>query len=488
MTFTSLTFLIFLPLVFALYWGIPHRRSQNVVVLLASYLFYGWWDYRFCSLMLIASVVDYWVGRALQATDRQGWRNFWIGLSLVINLGMLGFFKYYNFFVDSLVQSLQSVGWHVHPFTIQVILPVGISFYTFQTLSYTIDVYRRELKATDSLVDFLAFVSFFPQLVAGPIERASNLLPQFERERRFDYDEAVEGLRQVLWGFFKKLVIADRLAPIVNAAFGDVSSCSGPDLVLATICFAFQIYCDFSAYSDIAVGTAKQFNIHLMRNFHYPYQAASVSEFWRRWHISLSTWLRDYLYIPLGGSRGTMAQGQAALLVTFLVSGLWHGASWHFVAWGLFHGLAMMFTRWWKLLREASSREPISSGATTRKLRQALAVGTTFVLVCFGWIFFRAETLSDAGVIISRIATQGIRPGRWVELAARIDAESGLQKSLILIGILVLLEWLARNFEHPLQITRLPVPLRWAAYTVLIWATLDLMPYTPSAEFIYFQF
>lgn len=484
MTFTSLTFILFLVIVFALYWGFPHRRWQNLLVVVSSYGFYGWWDWRFCSLMLLSSVVDYGIGRALEATSLPARRRWLIAVSLAFNLGMLGFFKYFNFFTENLVSLLHLCGWQVDPFGIQVILPVGISFYTFQTLSYTIDVYRRELKATHSLVDFLAFVSFFPQLVAGPIERATNLLPQFERDRRFNHDDAVDGLRQILWGFFKKLAIADRLAPFVNEVFSNPGAYGGPELALGTVCFAFQIYCDFSAYSDIAVGTAKQFDIHLMRNFAYPYFASSITDFWRRWHISLSTWLRDYLYFPLGGNRGTPRQWAAALIVTFLISGLWHGAAWHFVVWGLFHGVAVMASR----KRKATPDAEAGRDGWSSRIRSGLAVTLTFALVCVGWCLFRAQSLSDAGLMIGRIATEIWSPERWMQMLAHVAEQNALEKTLFLVALLVGIEGVMRRYQHPLQVGRLPRAIRWATYTLLLWATLDLMPQAPPAEFIYFQF
>ena len=327
---------------FLLYWLRPQQKWQNSILVLASYFFYGWWDYRFCLLMLLSSLVDYFIGIAVHATDDRRIQRRYLILSLISNLGLLGYFKYYNFFSDSLVSLLNQFGWSVHPVIAEVILPVGISFYTFQTLSYTIDIYRGKLEPTRNLIDYLAFVSFFPQLVAGPIERATNLLPQFTVKREFSRSEASEGGRQILWGFFKKLVIADRMAVGVDAVYDNLADASGVSLLLATIFFAFQIYCDFSAYSDIAIGTAKMFRINLMRNFAYPYFSQSVTEFWRRWHISLSTWFRDYVFIPLGGSRCWAPRVCFNLMVTFVLSGLWHGADWKFIVWGAINGAALV--------------------------------------------------------------------------------------------------------------------------------------------------
>ena len=479
MNFTSLTFLIFLTIVFALYWLFPQRRAQNLLLLITSYVFYGWWDYRFCGLMFASSLIDYAAGLGIASATSPFRRRVWLSCSVAMNLGMLATFKYFNFFTESFAALAATLGWQVDPFTIQVILPVGISFYTFQTMSYTIDVYRGELKACRSLIDFCAFVSFFPQLVAGPLERASNLLPQFERERRFDEKLATDGLRLMLWGFFKNLVLADGLAPIVNARFNDIPASSGPQLLLATICFAFQIYCDFSAYSDIAIGTARQFGITLMRNFNHPYCAASLSDFWRRWHISLSTWLRDYVYFPLGGSRGTALQCTTAILLTFLISGFWHGAAWHFVAWGLLHGIATAATRGRTLrLPWLSSRWDW--------LSHAVAVGLTFSFVCLSWILFRAATLADARTILTKIAFKSFRSREWLDLPGDLGNQSRV--TLVVLGLFILSEWFLRKYEHPIQLARLPLPVRWAAYTLLIWGTLELMPLTSNSDFIYFQF
>ena len=341
MTFTSLTFLLFALIVVSAYWAISKVRIQNLLLLSASYFFYGWWDWRFCFLILASSVFDYWVARRLDAASKDSIRRRWLCTSIAANLSLLGIFKYFHFFVDSFQSTASAFGWQVPDTTLEIVLPVGISFYTFQTLGYTIDVFRRKTPACKDFVVYLTFVSFFPQLVAGPIERASAMLSQFQSPRTFESDLATSGCRLILWGFAKKLIIADRLAIFVNECYSDPGSFGGPMLALATVLFAFQIYCDFSAYSDIAIGTGRLLGIRLSRNFAYPYFSQSITEFWRRWHISLSSWFRDYVYIPLGGSRHSRPNRFRNLLVTFLTSGLWHGAAWHFVFWGGINGVAV---------------------------------------------------------------------------------------------------------------------------------------------------
>lgn len=341
MIFNSFEFAIFLPLVFLGYWFVFRKslKAQNIFIIAVSYLFYGWWDWRFLSLIFLSSLVDYMVGLGLLNQTNQVKRKWLLAASLVMNLGALGFFKYYNFFVDSFVEAFATFGIAMEARSLQVILPVGISFYTFQTLSYSIDVYRRHLEPTRDIMAFMAYVSFFPQLVAGPIERAIHLLPQFYAPRKFDFAKAQDGLRQILWGLFKKIVIADNAAVLTNQIFENYTELSGSTLLLGAFYFAFQIYCDFSGYSDIAIGTARLFGFDIMRNFALPYFSRDIAEFWRRWHISLSTWFRDYLYIPLGGSRGNQWQKIRNTLIVFTVSGFWHGANWTFVAWGLLNGL-----------------------------------------------------------------------------------------------------------------------------------------------------
>ena len=341
MYFNSIDFAIFLPIVFLLYWFVTQKnlKLQNALIVVASYVFYGWWDWRFLSLIVFSSLVDYSIGLALKKEEQQSKRKLLLWTSIGVNLGFLGFFKYYNFFVDNFVSAFSFFGQPIQPNTLDIILPVGISFYTFQTLSYTIDVYKRKLEPTSNLISFLAFVSFFPQLVAGPIERATHLLPQFYKKRVFHYSLAVNGCRQILWGLFKKIVIADNCAEYANLIFNNSSDYSGSTLFMGALFFTFQIYGDFSGYSDIAIGTSRLFGFDLKQNFAFPYFSRDIAEFWRRWHISLSTWFRDYLYIPLGGSQGGTLMKVRNTFIIFLVSGFWHGANWTFIAWGFLNAL-----------------------------------------------------------------------------------------------------------------------------------------------------
>ena len=475
MLFNSTEYLIFLPLVFVLYWFVCRGlRIQNFLLLLVSYVFYGWWDWRFLSLIAFSSVVDFLVAQGMTSTDDQRRRNLLLGVSLSVNLGMLGFFKYYNFFVDSFVDlfALFEVSLSVH--TLSVILPVGISFYTFQTLSYTIDVYRGDLKPAKDWVAFFAYVSFFPQLVAGPIERATQLLPQFYEKRRFDYQQSLDGLGQICWGLFKKVVIADNCAPLVNEIFANYETLPATTLMLGAVYFAFQIYGDFSGYSDIAIGTAKLFGFNLMTNFRYPYFSRDIAEFWRRWHISLSTWFRDYLYIPLGGSRGGINMKLRNTFAIFLVSGFWHGANWTFVIWGLLNALYFL-----PLLLREKNRLNTGQVAEGRLFPTPLELGqmiTTFALTCIAWVFFRAESLSHALGYLWRMGIGGIGPldhyGRYLPYLAA----------------LLLLEWVQRDKLHPLQLNdRAPV-WRWAVLIPVIITIAVLGNTQEDMSFIYFQF
>ena len=482
MTFTTLTFLIFFVVVFALYWSLRNRMAQNVLLVITSYIFYGWWDWRFCGLMLAASLIDYFVGLGLEHWTDKRRRKWILTVGLCSNLGLLCYFKYFNFFVESLHAAAASIGWEFDRVTLNVVLPVGISFYTFQTMSYSIDIYRRNLKATTHLVEYLAYVSFFPQLVAGPIERATHLLPQFLKPRTFSGTQAVEGCRQALWGFFKKMVIADNLAPIVDAAFSNPSAYNGAELALAVVCFAFQIYCDFSAYSDIATGTARLFGFELMRNFAYPYFSQSAGEFWRRWHISLSTWFKDYVYFPLGGSRVATGRKVFNVMVTFVLSGLWHGASWNFIIWGALNGFGVLP----EVLRSNDVRRTARDvPADNANVITFLRILGTFAFVCAGWVFFRAATLADATLILQRMASFLFDPQRAGGLLSGHDISDG--RVFIAIGVLVILEWFKRRYVHPLVLPRWPRPARWIAYTVLLWTIVYLGTYG-SSQFIYFQF
>ncbi|SHI37517.1 D-alanyl-lipoteichoic acid acyltransferase DltB, MBOAT superfamily [Mesonia phycicola] len=398
MLFNSFTFLVFLPIVFVLYWGLQKKsfQLQNIVLLIASYIFYGWWDYRFLALIFASTLVDYLVGLNLAKQDNIMQRKILLSISLLFNLGLLCYFKYTNFFIDSWIEAWDTVGIHFNISSLSIILPVGISFYTFQTLSYTIDIYRKQLKPTTSFLRFATYVAFFPQLVAGPIERAAHLLPQFDEKRIFDFEYAKSGVSLILWGMFKKVVIADNCAFFVNQIYDNVEAYSSVELSIGAILFGLQIYGDFSGYSDIAIGVARLFGFDLMTNFRFPYFSKSIPEFWRRWHISLSTWFRDYLYIPLGGNRGTTLFKARNIFIIFLVSGLWHGANWTFVIWGGIHAclsLPMLITK----------KPKVKPNNNSLTLRQIPALLYTFIMVMLAWVFFRADSWSQAYRYIERI-------------------------------------------------------------------------------------
>ncbi|HMC96187.1 MAG TPA: MBOAT family O-acyltransferase, partial [Flavobacteriales bacterium] len=428
MLFNSFAFLVFLPLVFIGYWWVFRSlRAQNLFVIAVSYVFYGWWDWRFTILLLISSVSDYGFGLFIDRQDEAGKRKRALLLSLVFNLGILAFFKYFNFFIDSAEDLLRTFGLRPNPWSLRVILPVGISFYTFQSMSYTIEVYRRNFKPVREPVAYLAFVSFFPHMVAGPIMRAVDLLPQFMRPRVFDFDKARDGARQMLWGFFKKIVIADQCAPLVDRIFGlDPATTPGVTLFFGAVFFAFQIYGDFSGYSDIAIGCARFFGIDLMRNFNYPYFSRSIGEFWRRWHISLSTWFRDFVYVPLGGNR-TPGRRARNILITFAVSGLWHGANWTYVGWGLLHGSYHV----------PGALSGIQKPQGDPRLRDLPRMGWTFLLVLLGWVLFRAATLHAAWLHLRYTASNALfSPGNLIAHVWRPE--------MLLIVVMLLVEWRSR--------------------------------------------
>jgi alginate O-acetyltransferase complex protein AlgI len=394
--FYSLDFAIFLPVVFILYWFVFQKslKWQNALVLVASCIFYGWWDWHFLTLILFSTLVDFFVGIGLGKYQKGRQRKVLLWTSIIVNLGFLGFFKYYNFFLDNFVAAFSFLGSPINIQGLDIVLPVGISFYTFQTMSYSIDVYQRKLEPTNDIIKFGAFVSFFPQLVAGPIERATNLLPQFYTKRTFDYVKAVDGCRQVLWGLFKKIVIADNCAGFVETIFSGYQDYNGATLFLGAVFFAFQIYCDFSGYSDIAIGTSRLFGFTLMQNFAFPYFSRDMAEFWRRWHISLSTWFRDYLYIPLGGSKGNKWQQIRNTFIIFMVSGFWQGASWTFVAWGAINAAYFL-----PLLIIGENRKNLDVVAQNRwypTVRELFSMGITFTLSVIAWVFFRAKYMSRA--------------------------------------------------------------------------------------------
>ncbi len=486
MLFNSLVFAAFLPVVFALYWGVFRQlRAQNLLLIAAGFVFYGWWDWRFLLLLLATSLTDYAVALGLGRTTDKARRKALLGISLVGNLGTLGVFKYHDFFARSLAEGLATFGIHAQPFLLHVVLPVGISFYTFQALSYTIDVYRGRIAPVRDPSTFLAFVSFFPQLCAGPIERASHMLPQFGRPRTFDQGQAVDGLRQMLWGFFKKIVIADTSGRIVDEVFAAHATQPGPVLLLGAVLFAFQIYCDFGGYSDIAIGCARLFGFELMRNFAFPYFARDIAEFWRRWHISLSTWFRDYLYIPLGGSRGGRSMAVRNTFIIFLVSGFWHGANWTFLAWGLLNAIYFL-----PLLLSGSNRSHLGTVAEGRLLPtvgDALRILGTFLLACLAWVFFRADTLAEAVSYLGRIATHSHHAVDWTRTATFVRDHLSYVPALGCLLLLVTVEWVQRERQHALQDLRLPRAARWSLYIGLALVIVFIGDHAEQ-RFIYFQF
>lgn len=482
MVFNSFEFLAFLPIVFLLYWFVfCERRWQNFLVFAASYVFYGWWDWRFLFLIAITSICSYVSGILLEQYEGQRRRQQMVSAAnIVLNLSVLVVFKYYNFFVENLDALLSMMGIHLDWVTIRIILPVGISFYTFQALSYTIDVYQKKLSATHDIIEFFAYISFFPQLVAGPIERATNLLPQFQQKRQFDYVKAVDGIRQMLWGFLKKLVIADNCAAVVNEYWGLYNELQGAMLILYGILFTIQIYCDFSGYSDIAIGCARLFGINLMRNFNNPHFSRSIPEFWRRWHISLTTWFRDYIYFPLGGSRCVKWKVIRNVFIVWGISGLWHGANWTFVCWGLFH--AMLLTIYNVFGINTKYKYVAAYGRALPNIKEAMQIVLTFFLAVIGWVIFRAETMGQAIGYLTAIVRN-----RFFD-SATIHFHSLLY---LCYGILLLFfEWLQRDKQHALQFPNNRLfnkrIIRWGIYYVIL---LIIACNAGSRQtFIYFQF
>jgi alginate O-acetyltransferase complex protein AlgI len=480
MFFNSLDFALFLPVVFLLYWFIFDKsiKAQNLLIVAASYFFYGCWDWRFLGLILFSTVVDFVMSRQMGREESPKRRLLLLWVSIAVNIGFLGVFKYYNFFVDSFVKSFTLLGLDIQPATLNIVLPVGISFYTFQTLSYSIDVYRKKIKATHDFVAFAAFVSFFPQLVAGPIERATDLLPQFFKKRKFVYDNAVDGMRQILWGLVKKVLVADNCARWANEIFDNYELYNGSTLILGAVLFAFQIYGDFSGYSDMAIGTSKLFGFKLQNNFLQPYFSRDIAEFWRRWHISLSRWFKDYLYIPLGGSRGSLANKIRNTFIIFLVSGFWHGANWTFVFWGALNALYFL-----PLLILGTNRDNVNSIADGRylpSLKELSGILATFSLTTFAWIFFRAENITHAFNYIASIFS----PSTF------LLPDILPKKVLGIILMFVIVEWIGRNGAFAIERVR-DVQLkwiRWSIYTALILSIFFLGEFSASVEFIYFQF
>jgi len=487
MLFHSIEFAIFLPIVFVIYWFVVNRNQklQNILLLVSSYVFYGWWDWRFLSLIIFSSGVDFLVGRRLAITEKAKNRTRLLLVSLFVNIGFLGVFKYFDFFAQSFADAFTLFGAEIEPARLKIILPVGISFYTFQTLSYTIDVYRRKMKPCGDVISFFAFVSFFPQLVAGPIERASNLLPQFYKKRAFDYGNASDGMRQILWGLFKKIVIADNAAVYANDIFANYTDYSGSTLLLGTILFAFQIYGDFSGYSDIAIGTARLFGFNLMQNFKFPYFSRDIAEFWRRWHISLSSWFRDYVYIPLGGSRGSTWMKIRNIFVIFLVSGFWHGANWTFLIWGFLN--ALYFLPLMLLNRNRKNTDTVAEARFFPTFRESIQLFTTFLLTCLAWIFFRSDTVGHAFHYLSKIFSASLLDSPLKDFWAINTGKHIIYFSISLI-VFLLIEWIQRNKQHGLELSKESTPkyIRWSLYYVIIIAC--FMMNGVQQEFIYFQF
>jgi alginate O-acetyltransferase complex protein AlgI len=483
MLFNSIDFAIFLPIVFILYWFFAYKKLklQNFIIVVASYLFYGWWDWRFLSLILFSTIVDYTIGLKLSNEENHLKRKALLWISILVNLGFLGFFKYYNFFIDNFITVFSFFGTDLEVNSLNIILPVGISFYTFQTLSYTIDVYRRKLEPTKDFIIFSAFVSFFPQLVAGPIERATHLLPQFYKKRTFDYSKAVDGMRHILWGLFKKIVIADNCAEYANQIFNNSENLNGSTLVLGALFFTFQIYGDFSGYADIAIGTSRLFGFDLSKNFSFPYFSRNVAEFWRRWHISLSTWFRDYLYIPLGGSRGGTWMKIRNTFAIFIVSGFWHGANWTFIVWGALNAiyfLPLLLTN-----KNRNNIETVAQGRIFPTIKEFLSMLLTFGLTIFAWIFFRANNIEHAISYISEI----LSPSLFLKPNFEgIDSSS--TTIIILVFIFILVEWKGREDKYAIE--KLGIkwkrPIRYAMYYLIIIAIFWFGG--SKQQFIYFQF
>lgn len=480
MLFNSIDFAIFLPIVFVLYWFVfPKKlKLQNLLIVIASYIFYGWWDWRFLSLIAFSTLVDYSVGVVLAKEENDQKRKILLWLSIIVNLGFLGFFKYYNFFLDNFISAFSFFGQEINVNSLNIILPVGISFYTFQTLSYTIDVYRKNLEPTRDLIAFSAFVCFFPQLVAGPIERATHLLPQFYKKRVFDYPKVVDGMRQILWGLFKKVVIADNCAEYANEIFNNSGEHSGSTLLLGAFFFTFQIYGDFSGYSDIAIGTSRLFGFDLMKNFAFPYFSRDIAEFWRRWHISLSTWFRDYLYIPLGGSKGGTFVKVRNTFIIFLVSGFWHGANWTFIVWGALNAIYFL-----PLLLLGKNRQNIgivAEGKILPSLYDAFKIITTFLMTVLAWVFFRAKNVEHAVNYIIGIFDKSL-----------FSSPSILPSTtLLLTAVFIITEWIQRDKNYGLEMYKQGLLkhkfIRWSIYILII---IIIFTFGGSQqEFIYFQF
>ncbi len=487
MLFNSINFFIFLPIVFLLYWFVLSKKIkwQNTLLLVSSYFFYACWDWRFLFLLMFSTLLDYFSGIQIEKANNSKQSKVWLWLSIVINLGFLAVFKYYNFFIGSVANAFGALGFQFNPFTFNLILPVGISFYTFHGLSYILDIYYKRIKAEKNFVDYAVFVSFFPLLIAGPIERATHLLPQIKKCRIPDYIKAVDGLRQILWGLFKKIVIADHCAKYANLIFNNTADYSGTTLLLGAIFFAFQIYGDFSGYSDIALGTARLFGIDLLRNFAFPYFSRDIAEFWRRWHISLSSWFRDYVYIPLGGNKGTTYQKIRNIFIIFLVSGFWHGANWTFIAWGILN--AIFFLPLMLRNKNRNHIEIVAMNSALPSLKEAFQILTAFILTCFAWIFFRADSISHAVEYLSSMFSGLTSMSSYLQTLDILYDDIGIGLLAVLFSFIGI-EWVGRRDQYAIANfgLRWKWPLRYAFYYSIIllifWFEAD------DQQFIYFQF
>jgi len=478
MLFDSIPYALFLPIVFILYWLVfKTRKAQNVLLLAASCFFYSCWDWRFLFLLAFSTLLNYFAGLKIDENTEKRKKKAYVITATIINVGLLGFFKYYNFFVGSLSDLITAFGFTPHISTLQIILSVGISFYTFHGLSYIFDIYYGKIKPTKSIVDYSLFVSFFTLLVAGPIERAAHLLPQIKKERKFDREKAFDGMKQILWGLFKKMVIADNCAIYANQIFNNSEVYGGSTLLLGAFYFTIQIYCDFSGYTDIALGSSRLLGFELLKNFNYPYFSRNIAEFWRRWHISLSSWFRDYLYIPLGGSRSGLPKQIRNTFIIFLVSGFWHGANWTFIVWGGLHALFIIPSIVVKTNRKTLGT--VASGKMLPTLKEAGQMLLTFTLALFAWIVFRAENLGHAIGYIKEIFS--------ASLFSMPEAYS--RAPFIFIALMLIVEWFAREKNHALENLgcRWPAALRWGFYYLLV---ILIFFFTPEEQqqFIYFQF
>ncbi len=486
MLFNSTNFALFLPAVFLLYWFVFSKthKSQNLLLLVSSYFFYACWDYRFLFLLVFSTALDFYTGLKMQKSSNETVRKTWFWISVLINVGFLGTFKYFNFFAESFSVLLEGMGFQANISTLKVILPVGISFYTFHGLSYVIDVYKKRINPENNFVDYAVFVSFFPLLVAGPIERATHLLPQIKQKRVFDYTKAILGLRQILWGLVKKIVIADTCAGIANTIFNDTTNnFSGLAMLLGAVMFTFQIYGDFSGYSDIALGTARLFGVDLLKNFAYPYFSRDIAEFWRRWHISLSSWFRDYLYFPMGGSKVSQTKQIRNTLTIFIVSGFWHGANWTFIVWGLLNAIFILPSIIFKTNR--NNIAIVAKGKLFPSISETLSMFSTFLMTVFAWIFFRSETVGSAYIFIKKLLTGFFNKQVLISSIDFMKADIGYP-FIVILCLFFLIEWLGREQDFALEKLQLKTPYRWTFYVIL---TLFIFYFAGSEQqFIYFQF